>query len=175
MQIRKTNLQDIPEVVAILDYGRQLIRQSGNTVQWQGGYPGPADIEKDIQADCSYVVVVDESDTNDQSQLPSGTIVGTLCIQELEEPTYRDIKGQWLNDSEYVTIHRIASNQKLKGIGQFAMNYVKDNFANIKIDTHASNKAMIQLIEKSAFSYCGEIIVADGTPRNAYQFSSIGK
>ncbi|XJS10250.1 hypothetical protein ACF3NG_08945 [Aerococcaceae bacterium WGS1372] len=173
MYIRKTTLQDIPSVIAILDYGRQVIRESGNTVQWQGNYPGVKDIEKDIKNDSSYVVVVDDSDDEnqtDQKDLKEGSIVGTFCIQEVEELTYREIKGQWLNDDDYVTIHRIASNQKLKGIGQFCMNYVKDNYSNIKIDTHESNHAMIKLIEKSGFIYCGEIIVTDGTPRNAYQY-----
>lgn len=175
MHIRKATLEDIPEIVTILDYGRQLIRQSGNTVQWQGNYPGTEDVEHDVLNDSSYVVVLDENDLEKETKEPTlalGSIIGTLCIQSFQEPNYRAIKGEWLNDLDYVTIHRIASNQSVKGIGKFCMDYVKAHYTNIKIDTHESNQAMIQLIEKSGFTYCGEIIVGDGTARNAYQYSS---
>lgn len=175
MYIRKAKYEDIPAVLTVLDHGRQLIRQSGNTVQWQGIYPGPLDVEQDILNDSCYVVILDEKDIENQtsvSNLVAGSIVGTLCIQLFEEPTYREIKGKWLNDLDYVTIHRIASNQSVKGIGKFCMEYAKAHYSNIKIDTHASNPAMIQLIENSGFTYCGEITVGDGTTRNAYQYSS---
>lgn len=170
MRIRKTTLQDVEEVMEVIEYGRKLIRESGNHVQWQSNYPASSDIERDINNDVSFVCVVDEDDDAD---LELGTIIGTMCIQDEVEPTYNVIDGEWLNDLDYVTIHRIASNQSIKGIGQFCMEYAKEHYANIKIDTHQLNKAMIYLIEKSGFTYCGEIIVADGTPRKAYQYSKI--
>lgn len=168
MYIRKTKLEEVAKVIEVIDFGRQLQRQNGNNIQWPPHYPSTTDIEADILKGQSYVCVVDSDDKTDLDQ---ETIVATLCIQEGEDPTYIDIEGAWLNDRPYVTIHRIASNQKLKGAGSFCMQYVTDTYDNVKIDTHKLNKAMISLIEKFNFKHCGEIVVSDGTPREVFQYT----
>ena len=39
MDIRKTKLEDLDQVMAIIDIARGLMRASGNTIQWTNGYP----------------------------------------------------------------------------------------------------------------------------------------
>lgn len=168
MYIRQTKTSEIPEVIKIIDYGRQLQRKNGNNIQWPPHYPVVSDIEKDIANNFSYVCVIDNDDDTD---LPAESIVATMCIQEGDDPTYQMIDGAWLNDFPYVTIHRIASNQLVKGAGSFCMQYVLDNYDNVKIDTHEKNSSMIALIQKFGFEHCGEITIADGTPRVVFQYS----
>lgn len=168
MHIRQTKKNEIPEVMKVIEYGRQLQRKNGNNIQWPNHYPAASDIETDILNNHSYVCVIDGQD---QTDLPEETIVATMCIQSGEDPTYQDINGEWLNDRPYVTIHRIASNQQIKGAGSFCMQYVIDNYDNIKIDTHQKNTSMIALIDKFGFEHCGDIIIQDGTPREVFQYS----
>ena len=48
--------------------------------------------------------------------------------------------------------------------------YCKEDFDNLRIDTHDDNKKMQHLIEKNGFIRCGIIYVYDGSPRIAYQY-----
>ena len=77
--------------------------------------------------------------------------------------------GNWLNDNDYLTIHRIASNNKKEHIFHTVIEYLKKKKKDIRIDTHKDNKRMKHLIEKERFKYCGIIYVRDGTARDAYQ------
>ena len=87
------------------------------------------------------------------------------------EPTYQYIEnGSWLNDDDYITLHRIASDGKGHGIFQSAMDYCKSICDNIRIDTHSNNVIMQKQIEKNGFKKCGTIYVRDGSPRIAYQW-----
>ena len=89
-----------------------------------------------------------------------------------DEPTYEHIEnGKWLNDDEYVTVHRIASDGRVHGIFRCAIKYLKEKHTNIRIDTHSDNIIMQGQIEKSGFEKCGTIYVTDGSPRMAYQWS----
>lgn len=165
MQIRKTNIEDIPAILETFSFARTTIRNTGNTVQWAGEYPRKIDIEKDIELDHSYVCIA----TEDDSGVEPGTILATFALPNTPDPTYANIKGAWLNNDPYVTIHRIAANGKLKGAGRYCMEWVSDNHSNIRIDTHELNKPMLKLIDQLGFQYCGEIMAADHTPRLAFQ------
>jgi hypothetical protein len=88
------------------------------------------------------------------------------------EPNYQRIEnGKWINNESYITLHRIASDGKVKGIFKSIMEYCKTISDNIRIDTHENNLIMQKLIEKNGFKKCGTIYVADGTPRIAYQWT----
>jgi hypothetical protein len=74
---------------------------------------------------------------------------GVFALFRGDEPTYEIIEnGEWLNDDEYVTVHRIASDGKAKGIFNCTISYCKGISDNIRIDTHKSNIIMQKLIEK---------------------------
>ena len=157
LSIRKTKLVDLDELKLVFDYARNTMRENGNPTQWGSDRPGINLIINDINNGESYVV---END---------GEIVATFACIEGIEATYIDIDGKWLNDDEYLTIHRIASNGKVKGIFDFVIDYVSKMNKDIRIDTHADNNIMKHLIEKNGFIECGIIVVDDGTKRIAYQ------
>lgn len=169
MRIRPTELTDIERILEIFEYGRQVQIASGNPNQWRKGHPGRELVLKDINQQASYVCV---TEADEVEGLPEGTIVATFAVIEGIDPTYTHIEGgAWLNDAPYVTIHRISTSGQVKGSGQFCMQWVKDRYDQIRIDTHSLNQPMIHLIEKFGYKYCGVIYVADGTARNAYHYS----
>lgn len=157
MLIRKATYDDLQEMADVFVCARQYMKDNGNPTQWGDNRPDTSLIINDIDNGNSYVMVKD------------GKIVATFaCIKGIE-PTYIDIDGKWLNDDEYVTIHRIASNGKVKGVFDEAIRFCEKFNVDIRIDTHRNNKTMIHLIEKNGFTYCGIIIVDDNTERLAYQ------
>ena len=157
LEIRKTAVEDLDEVEKIFIHARKKMKESGNPTQWGENRPSMELVKKDIAEGNSYVVVND------------GKITATFAYIIGIEPTYLDIDGAWLNDEPYGTIHRIASLNEVKGIFDYVMEYVSGYHADIRIDTHKDNKAMLHLIERNGFERCGIIIVDDGTERIAFQ------
>ena len=157
LSIRKTTYKDIDELKDIFNHARKIMKENNNPSQWGDNRPDFSLIMNDIDNNQSYIVLDDE------------LIVGTFALIEGIEPTYIDIDGKWLNDNDYLTIHRIASNGKSKGIFDFVIEYASKFNKDIRIDTHFDNTIMRHLIQKNGFIECGIIIVDDGTPRIAYQ------
>ena len=159
LTIRDANNNEFEHVMKIYKYAQDFMIASGNPTQWGHFYPTEELVMQDINSRVCKVVC-------------DGDIIhGVFALFEGEEPTYAHIEdGNWLNDAPYATIHRIASDGQAHGVFQCAVNYCKDYFSNIRIDTHADNKMMQRLIEKNGFTKCGTIIFEDGTPRIAYQW-----
>ena len=133
--------------------------ENGNPTQWGHSYPGRELIENDIlNGNCH--VLCDEF------------IHGVFALFKTPEPTYEYIEnGNWLNDDEYVTIHRIASDGTKHNVFKCAVDYCKGISDNIRIDTHKDNLIMQKVIERNQFIRCGTIYVRNGSPRMAYQWS----
>ena len=87
------------------------------------------------------------------------------------EPTYFDITdGDWLGDSSYGVVHRIAGDGSKKGIGTFCINWAFEQCGHLRMDTHGDNKVMQSLLTKLGFIHCGTIYVEeDDYPRLAYE------
>lgn len=159
LKVRKTTKNDLNKIDEIFLCAKEYMKKSGNKSQWASDYPNSKDTLIDIDNDCSYVII----DENDD-------IVGTFALITSEDPNYKIIKdGKWLNDDKYVTIHRIASNMKRKGVFKTALGFAKTYNLDIRIDTHIDNKTMIHLIENNGFKYCGIVYMKDKTERLAYQ------
>ena len=134
--------------------------EAGNPNQWGRSYPTEDLIRNDIGSGACHLICDGEA------------VHGVFALFSADEPTYQHIEnGSWLNDEEYVTVHRIASDGKLHGLFDRAIDYCKGLSDNIRIDTHESNLIMQKLIERNGFEKCGRIYVADGSPRIAYQWS----
>ena len=160
MFIRKAKIEDLSTIMKIYRIAQDFMIETGNPTQWGHSYPSEELIKEDISKQRCYLIC-----ENDE-------IHGVFALFFGAEPTYQYIeKGSWLNDDAYVTIHRIASDGKVRGILKCAIRYCKRVSDNIKIDTHKSNIIMQNLIEKNDFQKCGIIYVKDGTPRIAYQWS----
>ena len=157
--IRRSTKEDIPSILEIFKSAKQYMRLQGHKSQWGDQYPGEKDIEKDIENGVSFVGIDGE-----------GGIFMTFAFVTGEDPTYKKIwEGEWLNDSPYGTIHRIASNGKSRGVLQFACDYCFEIVDNLRIDTHKDNKAMLKALNDLEFKKCGVIICRDGSPRVAFQ------
>ena len=86
------------------------------------------------------------------------------------EPTYAEIDGCWMSEEPYGTIHRVASDGSKRGIFKEILNFCKERFSHLRIDTHADNHIMQHLVKKGGFEYCGIIHLENGSPRLAYEY-----
>lgn len=153
-------------MMEIYAYAREQMVKTGNPNQWgPTGWP-PADlIHHDIGTGNSYVC---END--------AGDVIGTFYFiygKDIE-PTYREITdGNWMDESPYGVVHRIAVDGSEKGIGAFCINWTFDQCGHLRIDTHGDNKVMQHLLMKLGFVHCGTIYVEeDDYPRLAFEKSS---
>ena len=98
---------------------------------------------------------------------------GVFAFIAGEDPSYQTIQdGCWTSESPYATLHRVASNQRRKGVFGECLEYAKSCCAHLRIDTHEQNQVMRRLILDAGFSYRGKIKVEDGSSRLAYEWIS---
>ena len=159
--IRKATETDLPVINEIYAEARQFMRDHGNMNQWVNGYPVLDILKEDIGRGELYAMVTDED-----------RIYGVFMMHAGEDPTYQKIDGAWLDDSEYVTIHRIASDGTHSRVYHEAVEFARKHYLHIRVDTHADNKPMQQAIRREGFRYCGVIHLANGDPRYAYEWIS---
>lgn len=162
MRIRKSTEADLDEIMEIYRYARVFMAENGNPSQWgPSNWPPRHLIYNDILQQQSYVCLHEEK------------IAGTFffAVGKDIEPAYRHIeKGNWLNNSVYGVIHRIAGNGSVKGIGTFCIEWAYQQCGHLRIDTHEDNVIMQNLLAKMDFKYCGIIYVEeDDHPRLAYE------
>ena len=163
MNVRKSTPEDLPRIMEIYARARRFMAEHGNPDQWGPTcWPPEALIRKDIAEGNSYVCIND-----------TGNVIGTFFFTHGAdiEPTYREItKGEWLDDSPYGVVHRIASDGSEKGVGAFCINWAYGQCGHLRIDTHNDNTVMQNLVRKLGFVHCGTIHVEeDNAPRLAYE------
>ncbi|MCR5762074.1 MAG: GNAT family N-acetyltransferase [Treponema sp.] len=163
MEIRKSNEQDLARIMEIYAYAREFMVQHGNPNQWgPNKWPPEYLILSDIKDGNSYVCVND-----------SGRVIGTFFYMYGKdiEPTYKNISdGNWVNESPYGVVHRVASDGSEKGIGSFCINWAYKQCRHLRIDTHGDNKVMQNMLKKLGFVQCGIIYVEeDNFPRLAFE------
>lgn len=159
MVIRPATLSDIPAMQEIFRVARQFMAATGNPNQWGADYPSDAFLRRDIESGDSYVCFA------------KGEMVATFLLRGGKDSTYAEIyDGAWLNDEPYATIHRIASNGKVKGVLHKVMEFALQQYTNIRIDTHSDNIVMRHALQKEGFRYCGIIHCWSGAERLAYQY-----
>lgn len=159
MTIRKAQLPDLQQIMAVLDDARQIMRSDGNTGQWINGYPDETVILTDIKNENGFVVEEDSC------------IIAYFAFIPSPEPTYAKIyNGAWLDDTlPYHVIHRIGSTPDSHGVFKTIMDWCFSRDPNIRIDTHKDNHIMQHCITRYGFTYCGIIYLQSGDERLAYQ------
>jgi hypothetical protein len=158
MEIKKSKPEDINQIMDCIDTARQLMRESGNQIQWTNGYPSRELLLESIGNGFNFLI------------FENSEVVATFDFIIGDDPNYSFIEnGAWLNDEKYGVIHRLASNGKAKGVAKFCFEWCFNQFPNIRIDTHETNIPMQKVLEKLGYEKCGIIYVADGTPRLAFQ------
>ena len=159
--IRLARKEDLPEIMLIFEKAREFMRNSGNPDQWINGYPTEEIITEDIRNGNFYVEEI------------NGVISGCFAFIVGPEPTYREINGEWLFPSPYGTIHRLASAGIIGGVADRCIKFCREIISNLRADTHEQNILMQNLLVRNGFRYCGEIRVANGSKRLAYQLPSL--
>jgi len=159
---KKASLDDLNEIWMILQDAIQRRKEDGSD-QWQDGYPNPEIIKKDILNGAGFVLVDDNK------------IAGYCAVIFNDEPAYAEIKGQWLTDGEFAVFHRVAISKDYLGMGlsKTMLNHIEDlalanKLSSIKADTNFDNPAMLNILEKAGYVYCGEVFFR-GSARKAFE------
>lgn len=160
---RKANKDDRNQIWEILQSAIHRRKADGSD-QWQDGYPNPTVIDNDIEKGSAYVL----TDGGD-------TVIGYCSLLINDEPAYADIKGNWITNGDFVVFHRVAISEKHtgKGLAQKMLKYIEEfalqnNIRSIKADTNFDNTAMLKIVEKMGYKYCGEVYFR-GSARKAFE------
>ena len=159
--IRLAENRDLDAIETVYAAARAYMAASGNPHQWGDScYPHRDLLAEDIAMRHLYVIV------------ENGEIHGVFAFIFGDDPTYGYIEdGQWPNEKPYGTIHRIASDGKIKGMFTKAFDFCRGQTDELRIDTHRDNKTMQHVVTKHGFKRCGIIYLKNGDPRIAYQYS----
>lgn len=162
LELRKATKEDISEIWKILQQSIERRRIDGST-QWQDGYPNLSTVENDIEKEFNYVLTLNEK------------IIATAALIFNDEPTYDVIDGAWLTNGDFLVVHRVGVSDEVAGKGyatklfQIFEEFAKENEVySMKVDTNFDNLAMLKILEKLGYTYCGEIQVRDGA-RKAFE------
>lgn len=161
MEIRKTEMKDLDEVMELYAGARQFMVDTGNPRQWAArNWPPRELILRDIRQGRSHVCM-------------DGSEILAVFYYEYGldiDPTYRIIEdGAWAGDDTYGVVHRIAA-RKGSGAGKFCIRWAWEQCGHLRMDTHGDNKVMQKVLEGLGFRYCGIIHVAEDTdPRLAFE------
>ena len=159
--IRKAKLTDLDRMMEIYARAKRFMDSTGNTTQWEIGYPTRKMIQDDIEKGYSFVCMGEDNIPHAAFKFFVG-----------EDPTYRVIEqGSWPDHEPYAVIHRITS--RVKGGATFCLKWCEAQGHNLRIDTHRDNYVMQNFLTKNGFTYCGIIHLADGAERLAYAKSVV--
>lgn len=160
--LRKAIISDADTIWEILQQAIERRRKDGSQ-QWQDGYPNLEVVKTDISLGKGYVLEAE------------GAIAAYAALVFNDEPAYDDIEGSWLTNGDFLVIHRVAVSDGFLGKGiAFILFQILENFArehqvySIKVDTNFDNLAMLHILEKLQFQYCGEVYFR-GSARKAYE------
>ena len=160
MQIRKSTLSDIADILKVFDAAKIYMAAEGNTTQWVDGYPDRSIIEDDIAHGYSYVCE------------QNNRIIATFYFAPGPDPDYITMKeGAWLPDPRpYYVIHHIATDGTVKGTGSFCFQWAQNQVEHIRIDTHEDNITMQNILRKFGFVKTGKIDLSKGGERITFQW-----
>lgn len=159
---RKASLNDLDTISDILRRAVQKMLSEGKK-QWTEKYPTRVHAQADIERGVGHVLELD------------GKVVAYGAVVLDGEPAYLGLEGEWLSDMPYVVVHRIAVDSEIMGRGLGA-GFLKEveNYAlskdihSFRIDTNYDNFAMLHLLPKLGFTYCGEVTYESGK-RKAFE------
>ncbi len=91
------------------------------------------------------------------------------------EPAYKSIDGAWLTNEDFFVIHRVAVSNNGLGRGAAKQFFYEAEFVatsnkvlSIKVDTNYDNVAMLHILNKMGYIYCGKVMMR-GAPRMAFE------
>lgn len=162
LKIERANLSDVKEIWEIFQFAIAS-RKSEGSQQWQDGYPNENSIREDVQNLNGWIIKGENK-----------ILVYAAVIFE-PEPAYANIQGKWLSNGEYVTLHRIAVSTEAKGKGIVQILFkeieklaILNKIHSIRVDTNYDNFAMLHILKKLEYTYCGEVLMRN-SPRKAFE------
>lgn len=160
MDIRLAHPNEVTAIVTLLDEAKAYIASYGSD-QWQGDYPNTADIIDDIIGGRGYVALVDQQ------------VAAYVALVKGPDEAYINIyDGKWLTtEQDYLAFHRLAVGEAFRrqGVAASFLEGLMDSQEAIdfRCDTHKDNQAMLGLLTKLGFAYCGKVMYEG--ERLAYQ------
>ena len=160
--LRKAQIPEAEIIWQILQQAIERRRKDGSN-QWQDGYPNQEVVKTDISLGKGYVLEIDNA------------IAAYAALVFNDEPAYKEIIGDWLTIDDFLVIHRVAVSDDFLGKGIAVLLFQKlEKFAmenqvfSIKVDTNFDNLAMLHILEKLNYQYCGEVYFRGGA-RKAFE------
>ena len=160
--LRKAEPNDQETIWEILQQAI-LRRKNDGSSQWQDGYPNSDTVRTDIENEFGYLLEID------------GEIAAYSALIFNNEPAYENIEGKWLSDDDFFVVHRVAVSDQFLGKGIAIKLFLEiENFAkqkqvfSIKVDTNFDNLAMLKILKKLNYTYCGEVYFR-GSARKAFE------
>ena len=160
--LRKAEPNDQETIWEILQQAI-LRRKNDGSSQWQDGYPNSDTVRTDIENEFGYLLEID------------GEIAAYSALIFNNEPAYENIVGKWLSDDDFFVVHRVAVSDQFLGKGIATKLFLEiENFAkqkqvfSIKVDTNFDNLAMLKILKKLNYTYCGEVYFR-GSARKAFE------
>lgn len=160
--LRKAEPNDQETIWEILQQAI-LRRKNDGSSQWQDGYPNSDTVSTDIENEFGYLLEID------------GEIAAYSALIFNNEPAYENIEGKWLSDDDFFVVHRVAVSDQFLGKGIATKLFLEiENFAeqkqvfSIKVDTNFDNLAMLKILKKLNYTYCGEVYFR-GSARKAFE------
>ena len=160
--LRKAQIPEAEIIWQILQQAIERRRKDGSN-QWQDGYPNQEVVKTDISLGKGYVLEIDNA------------IAAYAALVFNDEPAYKEIIGDWLTNDDFLVIHRVAVSNDFLGKGIAVLLFQKlEDFAkehhvfSIKVDTNFDNLAMLHILEKLNYQYCGEVYFRGGA-RKAFE------
>jgi len=160
--LRKAEPNDQETIWEILQQAI-LRRKNDGSSQWQDGYPNSDTVRVDIENEFGYLLEID------------GEIAAYSALIFNNEPAYENIEGKWLSDDDFFVVHRVAVSDQFLGKEIATKLFLEiENFAkqkqvfSIKVDTNFDNLAMLKILKKLNYTYCGEVYFR-GSARKAFE------
>ena len=172
---------DLPLMLDIYARARRVMADAGNLTQWGTLYPRAEVVADDVREGRSLLLVDDGRDAGDGAGdgamrcgsgrrasdhddaghdgigRPAERVLAQFALCRGRDPAYASIDGRWLDDDPYVTIHRIASSGVERGSARRCLMWAVSTCANVRVDTHRRNSAMLHILESLGFTRCGVI------------------
>lgn len=162
--LRRASGADAYRIMEIIAQAKAQMAAEGRT-QWTEAYPALSNIESDIASGAAYVLGAD-----------GGSAAAYCALVSGGEPVYRQLDGLWRGPDRYLTVHRLAVADEMKGRGvaTFLMRSVESiakgmGLGAVRADTNFDNTAMLRIFAKLGYSYIGEITYPPSSVRLAYE------
>lgn len=161
-KFRLAKIEELNDIWQIIEKAIARRKADGSN-QWQDNYPNLDVLKNDINKNKGYVIYHKEA------------LAGYCVVSINDEVEYKNIKGKWLSNTDYVVFHRLAVAESFLGKGiakkwfEFIETFAKENnIYSIKADTNFDNQPMLHLFNKIGYKECGKVYFR-GSERIAFE------